>query len=200
MSREWTEEAKHSFEEIQIHIPSLTIQCNIRDDMMDVLYNPTVGANIMSVSFATTYIGNEPLVPTNKSLRIAPRINLKGRGILHNMTVHHNDVEMALDFHVFDISDFNIMIGHPLEKLFVDPPKIGDLDVKLGKDTFSIPITRAKNSVAESLPFPKLPKEVMSVSPFESPGSSLEEDAKFFLEEEDDLGETIDLPQEEAPT
>ena len=40
----------------------------------------------------------------------------------------------------------------------------------------------------------------MSVSPFVSPESSLEKDAKLFIEEEDDLGKTIDLPQEEAPT
>ena len=40
----------------------------------------------------------------------------------------------------------------------------------------------------------------MSVSPFESPESSLEKDVKLFIEEEDDLGETIKLPQEEALT
>jgi hypothetical protein len=40
---------------------------------------------------------------------------------------------MALDFHVFDIQDFDILIGHPLEKLFVDPPKIGELDIKRGE-------------------------------------------------------------------
>ena len=75
---------------------------------------------------------------------------------------------MVLDFHVFEIRDFDIMIGHPLEKLFVEPPSLGALDVNLGRDTFSIPITRAKNSVAESLPYPNLPKEVMLVLPFES--------------------------------
>ena len=40
----------------------------------------------------------------------------------------------------------------------------------------------------------------MLVSLFESPELSLEKDAKLFIEGEDDLGETIDLPQEEAPT
>ena len=40
----------------------------------------------------------------------------------------------------------------------------------------------------------------MLVSLFESPESSLEKDAKLFIEGEDDLGETIDRPQEEAPT
>ena len=39
----------------------------------------------------------------------------------------------------------------------------------------------------------------MSVLPFQSPRSSLENDAKLFVEEEDDLGETIDLPREKAP-
>ena len=81
------------------------------------------------------------------------------------------------------------MIGNPLEKLLVEPPTTGDLDIKLGRDTFSIPITRAKNSVVESLPYPQLPKN-----------SALEKDAKLFIEEEDELGETIDLPKEEVPT
>jgi len=53
--------------------------------------------------------------------------------------------------------------------------------------------------VADTLHHHKPPKKVISVSPFESPESSLEKDA-IFIEEEDDLGETIDLPQEEAPT
>ena len=38
----------------------------------------------------------------------------------------------------------------------------------------------------------------MSVLPFDSPEPSIEKDAKLFVEE-DDLGETIDLPKEEVP-
>ena len=38
----------------------------------------------------------------------------------------------------------------------------------------------------------------MPVLPFESPESALERDAKLFIEEEDDLGETINLPKEEV--
>jgi hypothetical protein len=40
----------------------------------------------------------------------------------------------------------------------------------------------------------------MSVAPFETPESSLEKDVELFVQEEDDLGETIDLPKEEALT
>ena len=52
--------------------------------------------------------------------------------------------------------------------------------------------------MADTLPYHEPHKEVMSVSPFESPESSLGKYAKLFIEEEDNLGETIDLPQEEA--
>ena len=38
----------------------------------------------------------------------------------------------------------------------------------------------------------------MSVLPFDSPELSLEKDAKIFIEEEDDLGEIIDLLQVEV--
>ena len=103
MSNEWIEEAELSSEEIHICTPSLTIQCNIHDDMVDVMYNPTAGANIMSASFVSAYFGNEPLAPTNKSFRVAPCSSLKRRGILHSATLHHGDVVMALDFHIFDI-------------------------------------------------------------------------------------------------
>ena len=82
--------------------------------MVDVLYNPIVGANLMSKSLASTYLGDEPLAPTNKSLRIAPHSNLKGIGLLHNVTIHHDKFEMVLNFHVSDTEDFDIMIGHPL--------------------------------------------------------------------------------------
>ena len=72
---------------------------------------------------------DEHFAPTNKSLRIASCSNFKGRGLLHNVTVYHGEVKMAHDFHVFFIQDFDVMIGHPLEKLFVESPRSGDLDV-----------------------------------------------------------------------
>ena len=52
--------------------------------------------------------------------------------------------------------------------------------------------------MVDTLSYHELPKEVMSVSPFESPQSSLDKDAKLFIEEEDDLGKTIHLPQVQA--
>ena len=107
---------------------------------MDVLYNPTVLANLMSTSFVHTYFSNDAITPTIKSYRITPHVRLEGLGVLHNISLYYNVNEVPLDFHVFDIQDFDILIGHPLENLF-DHPKIGDPEVKLGRDTFTIPIT-----------------------------------------------------------
>ena len=53
--------------------------------------------------------------------------------------------------------------------------------------------------MVESLPYPQLLEEVMSILPIESPESASDQDAKLFIEEEDDLGETINLPKEEVP-
>jgi len=94
---------EHSSKEIQIRTPSLPIQGKVARIMVDLLYNPTIGANLMSAFFARTYLSDEVLAPTSKHFRVGPCLSLKGFGILHNITIHHNNVEMALDFHIFKI-------------------------------------------------------------------------------------------------
>jgi hypothetical protein len=76
----------------------------------------------MSASFACTFFDENTLALIVKSLRVAPRSRLEALGVVHNISLNHNKIEVALDFHVFDTQDFDIMIGHPLEKLFVEPP------------------------------------------------------------------------------
>jgi hypothetical protein len=168
--------------------------------MVDTLYNPIVRANIMTKSFARTYLGNEQIAPTTKTFRVRSCEKLECLGHLHDVSVYYDNVVMGLDFYVFDVLDFDILIGHPLEKLFADLSKTGELDIKLGMESFSIQVTRAKNSVAEPPPDFTMPMEVMSVAPFESPELSLEKDVESFIEEKDYSGETIELPKEEART
>jgi hypothetical protein len=139
-------------EEIVILTRPSTIQCKIRGKWVDVLYNPTVGSNLMPASFAFDFLDEKPHVSTTKSLWISPRTSLKGLGILHDISLHTKDADLSLDFHVFEIPDFDIMIGHPLEKLFVGIPLSGKMDLKLGRNTVTIPITQTKNSMTEPLP------------------------------------------------
>ena len=65
------------------------------------------------------------------------------------MIVKHENINVILDFHVFDVQDFDLMIGQPIEKLLMDAPTQGKLNVCLGKETFSVQISRAANSLAE---------------------------------------------------
>ena len=77
ISSELVHEVEHSSKEIQICTASLTIQGKVARIMVDLLYNPTVGANLMSASFAHTYLGDEALALTSKHLRVAKMIKPK---------------------------------------------------------------------------------------------------------------------------
>jgi hypothetical protein len=52
----------------------------------------------MSASYALSYLGEQPLVPTNRTFRDPPSSILEGIGILHDVCILHDDVEVALDF------------------------------------------------------------------------------------------------------
>jgi hypothetical protein len=54
---------------IQMSSPPLTIQCYIGEIKVDALYDPKVGANIVADSFAFAFLGDQPLIPTNKSFK-----------------------------------------------------------------------------------------------------------------------------------
>jgi hypothetical protein len=46
--------------------PSISISCQINKAPFDALYNPVVGVNIMSSSFAHELLKDMPLTPTTK--------------------------------------------------------------------------------------------------------------------------------------
>ena len=115
------------------------------------------------------------------------------------MTVMHENVDVILDFHVFDVQDFDLMIGHPIEKLLMDAPTQGKLDVRLGKETFSVQISRAPNSLAKPSLDSEPIMEVTGILPFDSPESLHEKDAEECIEEVDDPTEPVDISEFESP-
>ena len=103
--------------------------------------------------------------------------------------------EVTLDFHIFEVQDFDVLIGQPIEKLFQIISSSRTLDVILGGTAFSSPILRSKDSLAEPMPQEEQDDEVQAFFPAKILESSLEKDAKFFIQEEDDQEETIELPK-----
>jgi hypothetical protein len=62
LSHEWLEESELSSEVIRLDSPSTSIQCQINLEPFKALYNPIVGVNIMSASFALPIMVDEILV------------------------------------------------------------------------------------------------------------------------------------------
>ena len=128
----------------------------------------------MSASFALSHLSDNPLLPTSRSLWIGPCSTIEGIGILHDVPVWYDKTEIALDFHIFEVQDFDVLIGHPVEKLFQNISPLGTLDVTLGGRAFSSPILRSKDFLAEPMPQQEQVDEVQAFFPAETPESSLE--------------------------
>ena len=83
-------------------------------------------------------------------------------------------------------------------------PKIGYLNIKLGKDSLHIPIDRAINCSVEDPPILEPIKEVMATSIHESSDSNLEEDIEGksgeVIEANEDSNKTVELPKTEKPS
>ena len=140
----------------------------------------------MSASFALSHLSDDPLFPTLRSLWVGPRSTIEGIGILHNISVWYEKSEIALDFHVFEVQDFDVLIGQPIEKLFQIISSSGTLDVTNGGRDFSSPILQSKDSLAEPMPQEEQADEVQAIFPTDTPESSLVKDAKLVIQEEDD--------------
>jgi hypothetical protein len=70
ISSEWVQEGELFFKAIQIQTPSLTIPCFIQRTVVPALYNPMVGANLISTSFALNHLSENPVLSTTITLRI----------------------------------------------------------------------------------------------------------------------------------
>ena len=132
MNSEWIHEGEMSFEAIRIQTPLYTLPCFIQGTAVSAHYSPTVGANIMSASFALSHLSDNPLLLTSRSLWSGPRSTMEGIRILHDVSIWYDKTELALDFHIFEVQDFDILIGHPVEKMFQNISPLGTLDVTLG--------------------------------------------------------------------
>jgi hypothetical protein len=100
----------------------------------------------MSASFALSHLSDNPLLPTSRSLWIGPCSTMEGIRILHDVPVWYGKTEIAQEFHVFEVQDFDILIGHPVEKLFQNISPLGTFDVNLAGKAISLPILRSKDS------------------------------------------------------
>ena len=103
ISNEWLRESKLSLEVICLDSPSTSIRCQIHKTSFDAFYNPVVGVNLMSKSFAHTLPRNMQLIPTTKHLKSLSGQILPSEGIFHLIPIKVDKTKVYLSFYVFNI-------------------------------------------------------------------------------------------------
>ena len=114
-------------------------------------------------------------------------------GVVSVVLLIIDKIEVNLDFHIFDILDFDFHLGSPFEKLLTSQ---GSLDKKLKKTAYAT-ISCLENSTAKHFPEPNPLKEMMHESPFIPSESILFEVAKSATSEENNSEEILRFCEDE---
>ena len=133
-------------EAVWIGSPSTTISCSIRGTAVEALHDPTAEACIMPEFLTDTFIGSMPLDPTNTHFRSPSGLFFECRGIARAVPVKIDKIEFCLDFHIYPIVDFDLLLGSPLENLLQEKSSQGSLSYESGETS---PISYLKNPMVE---------------------------------------------------
>jgi hypothetical protein len=140
----------------------------------------------MSASLAQGLLRDMPLTPTIKLLKSPLGDILPSLGILYALPIQVKGTMVHLSFYIFDIIEFDLLIGQPIKRLIHEGPN-GNLNICLGKN-FKLPLSITHSLNAETEPNPEQdPMEEVKVASLEfliEP--NLEDDGQFFIEEEDE--------------
>jgi hypothetical protein len=110
------------FEAIQILPPFMTMPYSLRVTVVEALHNTTVKTNIMSKFLVKTILGKMPLVSTNKLFKSPSGLIFECCGIARAVLVKIDKTKVHLDFHIYAILEFDILIGYPVENLLQRKP------------------------------------------------------------------------------
>jgi hypothetical protein len=75
-------------------------------------------------------------------------------------------IEVSIDFHIYAILEFDILIGYPLENLIQEKPSQGSLNEKLEETAFATSISCPENPMAKQHSNHDQFEEVKFISPF----------------------------------
>jgi len=154
----------------------------------------------MSKNLALALLGEEPLVLTEKFLKLPSRELVESCGLAQNVPVVINKVKVLLNFYIFDVEVIDLLIGHPPMR-FIDGFHSRHLKGHIGKNlNLSIPYVDSINAKIEQNSETDPIEEVMVATHLEASQPNLEEDAKDYIEElETELDEPLELDESEPP-
>ena len=141
MNVEWSKEVRRSSKAIQVSSSSTTFNCSIGGNSVEALHDSTAEACIMSEFLMETFIGSMPLDLIDILFRSPSGLFFECRGIARAVSVKIDKIEVKLDFHIYPILDFEILIGYPLENLLQEKSLQGSFNHDSGKTTCATPIS-----------------------------------------------------------
>ena len=105
-------------EAVWIESPSTIIPCSIMGIAVEAQLIPNMEGNIMPWHLAHTFLGNVSLKPSGKLLKSCPFVHiLECRGVTSVVPITIDKIEVNLDFYIFDVLDFDLLIGFPPDNL-----------------------------------------------------------------------------------
>jgi hypothetical protein len=122
----------------------------------------------MSEFLVKNLLGYMPLVLTNKLFKSPLGLFFECYGIARAVPVVINKIKIFIDFHIYTILEFDILIGYPLENLIQEKSSHKELDEKFGKTASAIPNLHSAIQMPKHNPNHNLVKEVKFISPFTS--------------------------------
>jgi hypothetical protein len=167
----------------------------MRRNTVEAFHDPAAKACIISEYLVDTLVGNKPLFPTDKYLRSPLGLFFESRGIARDMPITIDKIKVRLDFHIYNVINFDLLLGYALEKL-LDASQ-GSLDEKLREITSTTATSRLENPLVKPNPEQNLLEKVMYGSPFISSELVLFKAAKPTTCEEYDSEEILHLGEDE---
>jgi hypothetical protein len=117
ISNEWLEESEFSSDVIRLDSPSISIHCQIHKDPFEALYNLVLGVNILLASFSHDLLRHMPLTATTNLLRSPLGHIIPSLEILYVLHIQVKYTMVHLNFYIFDIIEFDLLIGQPIKRL-----------------------------------------------------------------------------------
>ena len=126
------------------------------------------------------------LTPMTKLLKSLSGQILPSEGIFHFIPIKVDKTKEYLSFYVFNIWEFDLLIGHPIERLLHEERK-GSINVSLRKSlNLSIPFTHSLHVKTELIPEQDPMEEIMATSLLEAFDKDLKEDAHDFIQDKEE--------------
>ena len=183
-------------EDVWTSTPSMIRPCSIGGITIEAHVNPIMEVNTMPWHLAYTLLGDVTLKPSDKLLKCCPFGHIIAcRGVASAVLLTLDKIEVHLYFHLFDVLDFDLLIGYPLQNSLTSLQ--GSLAGLLREIAFATATSCTENLLAKPLPKQKSLEEMMHASPFESSEPALLEVVESSTSEEYDSEYSLHLCEDE---